>query len=341
MATPPIFLQEIMVRALANLHRGSLAQAIAVCRAWRIVGDSDDLWSAVVMCQWRFSQKALSVRFSGGWREICQTFCKKGTASLASWFSLHEEQQSVLEQMSTSAQILLSGLAHGYVPTSDGLFTYHCPGATPVHYRHSVGEVFDSSAAGGLRVGGVWNWSPDRVTWFPTTTCDISRGLLGSSGWQLVSDNLQIVNFLNCWPLLPLIVGDFSLWRAESVVSHLSLNEIGLEHFVNSLSPAEPGMPSTSCMRLKMFTVHFHLLPALHLICTEQGFSIAEITRVRLGSGSVPEEFTRLLSKLNEAHRSCMNMPPVPLPKYICQYDRWFRRERLQLPEEQDPLMGM
>ena len=55
--------------------------------------------------------------------------------------------------------------------------------------RHDLGEdelcAFEAS---GLRLGGSWQWSPDRVEWFPSSTLSISRGVFSlSEEWQLAA----------------------------------------------------------------------------------------------------------------------------------------------------------
>ena len=127
------------------------------------------------------------------------------------------------------------------MPSDDGVFTYHGLGLTPIHYRHSAAKPWDieqPAAQGGgdnedadgsgnlntnyvsagtrwedglcggrtrvIRLGGVWEWSPDRVEWFSTSSVDITRGVFARGGsWKLGDANREIVHYLNIWPIQP------------------------------------------------------------------------------------------------------------------------------------------
>ena len=178
-----------------------LAFCIYVCRSWGSAVYADTLWATVFRRQWLLAQPGtLSLEIPDGcWRDICRRFCNLN-GRLTACCKFHpcpnEEQQAALQRMSSPVSRFLFGITHGYVPTSDGLFTYHARGATPIHYRHNVGsETYDCEKTEGLRLCGNWTWSPDRESWFSTDTCDITRGIFGSAGWQLVADNMQIVKF--------------------------------------------------------------------------------------------------------------------------------------------------
>ena len=133
--------------------------------------------------------------------------------------------------------------------------------------RHDLGDdalcPFEASE---LRIGGAWQWSPDRVEWFPSSTLSISRGVFASSGeWQLVETNEEIVNYLDAHPVVPLVrrevgisVGvDESLWR----VAHAGLSRANTHQVELLVDATDADEPTTPCVALRALTMHRYLAP--------------------------------------------------------------------------------
>jgi len=311
-----------------------LASSSAVCRSWCSATRDDGLWESVVGRQWLFAGPGtLGVHLPGGWREICRCFC---TLKLFEWQPLpNVDQQTALANMAQPARRFLFGIAHGYVPTSDGLFTYHGHGATPIHYRHNAEGDPDMCHWGcSLRLGGTWTWSADREVWFATDSCDITSGTFGSGGWRLVADNMDIVNFLHRWPLIPLIAAEITLQSPYKVTDHYKLNEGPHRDMLQAIGTGP--RPTTSCISINAFTVHFHFLPALLLTCNEQRWQVARSMSSKVASGRVVEfEILTHALHLRRAGTDFVGVHGRPLPPlydFIYQYERYFRLTVLGLP---------
>jgi hypothetical protein len=248
------------------------------------------------------------------------------------WSCTDAKEQVALDGMSLPAQRFLFGIAHGYVPTSDGLFTYHAHGATPVHYRHNMGS--EPSTGDGIMsrpLCGKWTWSPDRKTWFPTNTHDITRGTFGNGGWCLVHDNRAIVNFLEMWPIVPFFAGELFIQNPGEVTTSHLLNEACINDFMVAVGTGP--RPTTTCIEINAFTIHFHLLPALILTCNEQGWKMDTSMHNKVLHGAV-SEFEKVLQLLNRRRASTDfegvdHRPLPPLSDYIHQYEHWFRQTTL------------
>ncbi|CAE8590543.1 unnamed protein product, partial [Polarella glacialis] len=182
--------------------------------------------------------------------------------------------------MSEQARRFIFGICYGFLPSLDGLFTYHCKGATPIHYRHTGAEEEqrpDFGPQGFLQVGGTWTWSPDRLNWFPTSTGQMTSGVFSGHGWRLAEDNARLVAFLDSFPVRPFFRAAVFLKQGAAMVSHQSLNSSLLCDFQAALVTDIPAVqPSTSCIALDAFTVHLYFLPALHLACSDVGWSITK-----------------------------------------------------------------
>jgi len=305
----------------------AVAFASRVNRTWCEAMRSDRLWRALLERQWIGLEGALGSDFVGGWHEVCRCFC---TIKAGVWRPAPKpEQQRMLESMSELAEHFLFGVVHGFVPGWDGLFSYHCSGATPIHYRYDASATSGNPEAQGrpsymehgesLCTGGRWEWSPDRTTWFPTSTYQITRGRFGTGGWHLVTDNRAIVAFLEQWPLVPRFMKSIDLHRPAAVMRHTVLNERCLTDFMHVM---HLGVPSTSCVFADAFTVHFFFVPPLYLACGERGWQLAELMRSQTSSKKSVEEFHNVLAALNRVRDK---------KSLIHLYDRQVRRNILGL----------
>eukprot|EP00440_Ansanella_granifera_P001446 gb/GFBE01001556.1/.p1 GENE.gb/GFBE01001556.1/~~gb/GFBE01001556.1/.p1 ORF type:complete len:257 (+),score=13.23 gb/GFBE01001556.1/:1-771(+) len=242
------------------LSLSSIARLGRACSSWHTVTQCKRLWDSVLRRQWHLGQ--LGAQFPGGSREFCRCVCYHKDGVWCPRFDT--EQGPVLAAMSPPAEHFLFGIAHGYVPTSDGLFTYHGHGAKPIHYRHNPAkELPQYTKNGAVRIGGRWEWSPDRESWFGTETCELTRGRFASRGWRLVADNVAIVNFLERWPIIPLIASELTLGKPAAVTTHAYLNLRALGDFLHAVGKGP--LPTTSCVATNMFTIHFHFVPALQI----------------------------------------------------------------------------
>lgn len=189
-----------------------LRKAALVSRDWAAALQVDEVWHRMVLRRYALdeSRAALGVLLPT-WKEtfIFLSEHRVPEFEMAPKFS-HSCHGGLIELWATGekARKFLLGIARGFMPTHDGLFTHHEERATPVHYRHTLGDDPLSGYSrddgtqgyrdeklreglglrkGGLRFGGVWEWSCDRVVWFPVSTTIISRGIFARSGeWSLV-----------------------------------------------------------------------------------------------------------------------------------------------------------
>ena len=130
--------------------------------------------------------------------------------------------------------------------------------------RHDQGDdelcAFEASD---LRLGGAWQWSPDRVEWFPSSTLSISRGVFSLAGeWQLVETNEEIVSFLDRHPVVPLLrreVG-FSIGADEHLWKDLTRGNARQVEMLAEATFADD--PTTPCVALRAITMHNYLAPA-------------------------------------------------------------------------------
>ncbi|CAE8701136.1 unnamed protein product, partial [Polarella glacialis] len=158
----------------------AVAQALAACRDWHIAGSSDRFWLCLLRHQWLLEADDSKHGFSfpGGPRQIVRFLVTLASPNWKPCPSL--AQLAALGTMSEQARRFIFGICYGFLPSLDGLFTYHCKGATPIHYRHTGAEEEqrpDFEPQGFLQVGGTWTWSPDRLNWFPTSTGQMTSGV--------------------------------------------------------------------------------------------------------------------------------------------------------------------
>mmetsp|Transcript_40211 Transcript_40211/g.129153 ORF Transcript_40211/g.129153 Transcript_40211/m.129153 type:complete len:356 (-) Transcript_40211:294-1361(-) len=323
---------ELVTASLFFLNLSDLVHAAHACRGWSAAGKREDLWWVMVGRQLSTASPpglGLSADCGGlasalgealgpcreaaeGGRpgQIARLLAEATSARstpLAAWQPAPSQvQQVALSEMSGPAQRFLFGLAHGSIPCRDGAFTYHCLGATPIHYRHElddlVGEALEEwMEPQSVRLAGTWSWSPDRENWFPTSTLAISRGRFGGGGWQLVADNKVLVGFLEAWPLLPLFRAPLRLPFGLSARPSAASSEELLADFRRAVLPAEvTDRPSTPCIKLNAFAVHPLLLPAIHLCADERGWSVSELSRRGdYPVGTSPPEIGALLQTLD------------------------------------------
>jgi len=295
---------DLALDIVAYLPLSSLANVIRASTCWRQALCHDGLWQSVVHRQWLVESPAvLGKRFSGGWREICEVFCalKKDDK----WkCNLTEQHLQALGSLSRSAQHFIHGIVHGYMPTRDGCFTYHCQGATPIHYHHCMEEnerpVHNSKHM--LSVGGTWSLSPCRDAFFPSSTTLMTKGLFAQDNWRLAEDNEKIVCFLYLFPVIPLFKRSIAVDADAPVKSFEKLNsdcpDIDFRVALAAHCPRQR-LPSLSCVKLDVYTVHMFFLPPLILACTESGWEVAPETTQLIRSGEVAE-FQTLLSGLRE-----------------------------------------
>lgn len=211
-----------------------------------------------------------------------------------SWWPQPDERQlDLLRVASNAAQHFLFGLAHGYVPTADGVFIYHGKGGWPMHFSHEVVSRPVFTESGGLRVGGAWTWSLDRVSWHKTSTVTFDGG-------ELNGDFRVIVLFLEACPLVPLICKS-ALLRERLIRGHTALNRAVSADFQDAVQTMQP--PFWFRCGGHVFTVHFHFLPPLHVTCMPHAWAIHPDTSATVPGGSVPE-YAELVSDLNKGNFS-------------------------------------
>ena len=224
---------ELVTAVLEHSSLRQIASARLVCSTWEAASRADSVFHAALQRQWSLGpfeslssrEGALGRRFPS-WRALFDALSRRrrlahdlGPGSLLHLFACSE-----------SVRHFVFGLADGYMPAHDGCFTYHGEAATPIHYRHTVPpegvdrECDDLDAAGaqtGLRFGGSWEWSCDRLAWHSTESTTVSLGLFAGSGaWALTDDNEELVRYLDDWPVMPLFRRACEL-TPEAVSAHI------------------------------------------------------------------------------------------------------------------------
>eukprot|EP00811_Abedinium_folium_P013732 NODE_22779_length_694_cov_6.426808.p1 GENE.NODE_22779_length_694_cov_6.426808~~NODE_22779_length_694_cov_6.426808.p1 ORF type:complete len:205 (-),score=68.78 NODE_22779_length_694_cov_6.426808:80-658(-) len=101
-----------------------------------------------------------------------------------------------------------------------------------------------------------------------------------------MADNQCIVRFLHAWPLVPLFKAPVQLRRAGTFCDVSVLLAGQLQDFRRAVALPTP---TTMCISINAFTLHLHLLPALHLTCDKHHWSIVEPTASQFLEGGVPE----------------------------------------------------
>jgi hypothetical protein len=207
---------ELVTHVFCHLPIQAMPDGSLVCHAWRTAGAADDVWKAALRRRWDFtSLDTFGARFDS-W---CAVFHALRQLRPYNLHLLSEEARNALTDgalislhaLELPVRRFLLGLAMGGVfPTADGIWTYYEEGATPIHYRHKLSEAeaaeLEAYDAAKVRLGGRWEWSCDRSEWYESSTTIITRGVFSSEGeWGLVEANLEVVNYLHEFPLVPLV----------------------------------------------------------------------------------------------------------------------------------------
>lgn len=184
---------ELVLMVVCECPIASLGAVLSISREWSAVAANDSFWLALVRRRWpQLTLSSTCPRLRSG-REAFVCLCEVQWPGDSSW-----ERSRVLAWppgavhnlralKSAPAHRFLQGLSHGFMPTTDGCFTYHEAGATPVHYR------WVRHNASGWPEAGRWEWSPDRVEWFATHTTMLSRGVFAQGGeWELTGPNEEV-----------------------------------------------------------------------------------------------------------------------------------------------------
>eukprot|EP00929_Paragymnodinium_shiwhaense_P065785 TRINITY_DN32956_c0_g1_i1.p1 TRINITY_DN32956_c0_g1~~TRINITY_DN32956_c0_g1_i1.p1 ORF type:complete len:345 (+),score=37.51 TRINITY_DN32956_c0_g1_i1:58-1092(+) len=300
-------LQRLADPVLRCVPLGSVAATSAVCRAWSDAVQEDDFWRVHVLSRWLIKDPLmLGFSFSGGARQLLRTLtvanpCMAMYLAVEDYLDCDEVARKHLALMSSEALWFLVAITSGAMPTVDGVFTYHCRGATPIHYRHTcpavaVTKEYDDSK---IQVGGVWSWSPDREVWFPTSTCSMTRGRFSGEGWQLAADNRNLVMFLERCPIQPFFRSPVPVLpdgvAMARTCARARFNELASEMFLRAVSwsPMQPhDIITTTCLATGFYTVHFVGLPALQLTCSADGWKVADTTASQAAGGAVPTHAT-------------------------------------------------
>ena len=225
----PVELPSELVReVLLSIQISDLCAAFGVAKDWAAASKDDDFWLQVLQRRWpNFTLDAVN------WPSA-----RRAMVALKSWHMPLDEEDLVMRRRvrhdprtalhfsihSDQARDFVSGLASGFMPRASGIFTFHGEGLTPIHYRHIPADggcgahdddddespmcTRSGRPAQRLRMGGRWQWSPDACEWFETSCVRITRGLFAAGGaWDLAEANVEIVEYLHAWPLVP-------FWRA-------------------------------------------------------------------------------------------------------------------------------
>lgn len=312
MSATAVPLEDLRQPIFVLLGVRALPQAAAVSRAWAAAGRDETLWWAWLQQFWDIDDlEGVAPGFSSA-REVLQMAC--ATAAWTKRAVPGELIPAIDDPRFITAwgdfcpevQAFLFGISSGAMPTHDGLFTFHCRGATPVHYRHCGDPEGAEKAtlAGRQLTGGTWKWSPDKVEWYPTTSQDITRGRFGNGSWRLVYQNRLIVEILQQFPLVPFFRKAYRCSDAALTLAPL-FNDGQLSNFrrnvefISSPTPVLPA-PTTPCVQSGAFTAHLLFLPALQLTCCETGWQISSHTLDRLPPGSVT--FGEFVKGLDQHH---------------------------------------
>ena len=264
-----------------------LAGPLRASRAWARQA-RDDLWSEIARRQWG---ARCGLR---GLRGLC---ADRGPAIAGA-----------LDDLPAAAQRFVRGIARGYCPTDDGVFTHHAPGATPAHYRHDASTRHARHAdhrrfdgAGGARAGeppppraadepecrGRWEWSPDRVHWFDAAEPRVTRGPFRLYGLLDAPENERIRAFLDAHPIVPLCPEFVARAAREAPPPppdapatrrrHESLGMLALRDLIDALMRPKDGFvddgrrpPASACDTARVYTVHRYFRPPLHVACQDE-----------------------------------------------------------------------
>mmetsp|Transcript_70169 Transcript_70169/g.217003 ORF Transcript_70169/g.217003 Transcript_70169/m.217003 type:complete len:328 (+) Transcript_70169:46-1029(+) len=291
---------ELAFSALQGLHPGDVLRAASSSSQLDAVCRREELWRSLVWRQWRLGGlEDLSGGRARTWREACRILC----GSPEGWVSLPPPDPDeaarrfllagtgAVGSMSDAAQRFLLGLRTGFMPTPGGCFTYHCPSATPIHYRPTE--------------DGSWVWSPDHAAWFPTSTTKITRGAFGPDSvgerhpqWHLVDDNEELVRHLEASRPTPLFRREVPVERPAALACHRALNRALLLDFMGAIGSLPP---TTACVSSGLFTVHLLFLPALQFTLAQGGVQVAQRCRDAVAQGEAAE-WADLVRMLNDMY---------------------------------------
>ena len=282
---------ELVVVVLMHLPIRAMRTASLICRAFCTAARVDDVWKSVLQRRWAIgSLDAFGARF-GSWNALFHALrqlkpsCLHNLSS-ASRAALRDGALISVHGLEPPACRFLVGVAMGGLfPTADGLFTHHEKGASPIHYRHSLSAAewaaLDEYDASRVRLGGSWEWSCDRAEWFPCSTTSITRGVFSTAGeWDLADSNLEIVGYLNDWPVVPLVLRECatSMYIPPMYIASVDDTDDAFwcmahadvckanDQQVTALGAAiSSEEPTTPCVELRAITTHFFLQPVRHL----------------------------------------------------------------------------
>lgn len=321
---------DCVAAVLSHASLPTIGCAARVCRDWLATSRAEAVALAVLRRRWQFRPEhlpllqpdgdelpppvVLSHPFSSWWQLL------RALARLDDYFvdlrrlfgaceSIHHRRigsivgapfAAALDRLDREVQEFCVGLMAGFMPNEDGVFTYHGPSATPIHYRHvqTSAEPFVEATPGGSarvtpnngittldhgtvlvgRQGGRWEWSTDRLVWSSTATVAIpDESAFGGLNWALAPQNEQLVRFLEDYPVLPLFRAQVALAGGGTgegrfprsvddafwVSAHggvVSHNSSQCDTFKQRIITHAPTMP---CVTARSLTVHQLLQPPI------------------------------------------------------------------------------
>ena len=274
---------ELIVVVLLHLPIRAMRTASLVCRAYCTAARVDDVWKSVLQRRWSLdSLDAFGAKF-GSWNALFHALrqlkpTRLNNLSSASRAALRDGALISVHGLEPPACCFLVGVAMGGLfPTADGLFTHHEDGASPIHYRHSLSAAesaaLDEYDASRVRLGGSWEWSCDRAEWFPCSTTSITRGVFSAAGeWDLADSNLEIVDYLHDWPVVPLVLRECALAPNTAsdddafwCMAHADVCKANEQQVVALGAAIISREPTTPCVELRAITTHFFLQPVRHI----------------------------------------------------------------------------
>ena len=270
---------EIALLIVCRCPVSSLRCALSVARDWAAAASYDELWLVILQRRWPEFRLQADGRFTSAksafhclrllgddaklydeTRNDSPAPCNHAMRRYTQPIRFPNEYPRKLSAMNSKTALrFVDGMINGYMPASDGCFTYHEEGATPIHYRHSCNDTTFEEGY----VLGAWQWSPDRVEWFSCSTLEISRGAFADIGFKLVDATAEIVEFLAAFPYtLPFFTApctpvhdcplDGAWWRRRLKWCEVQ-NQVIRNDFELAVYTDEPSVP---CLARRTFTVH-------------------------------------------------------------------------------------
>lgn len=250
-----------------------LKRAALVCRSWAAaLSGRDDFWLHLLRRRWPAFEVAAT-----HYSSACMAFhalrrrCELGSLCPARPNPFIKSLYAVRHQR---ARAFLIGLIEGFMPASDGSFTFQDVGATPIHYRHASTDARRLETLVRCRIGGRWEWSPDGCVWSPTSSRSVTEGLLAARGaWRLRAANREIASFLERWPLYPLLTRSYIETHPDVVSVHggmdreywrtmhaplLERNAALRADFASAVFEPEPALP---CMQSGLYRIMQYFEP--------------------------------------------------------------------------------